>query len=343
MAVEGRDGPIPKLMESSEAKGRIRPGVVVYPAAARAEEEEESDFVEGLGLTGNIRALRENWRLITAAVLIAMTATWFLTAFAMVKWYRAEAILRPAEQGGVQSRMLGALGASMGAANILRGVEVQGSADAYVPILQSYAFTHELAQRHGLAPPLLARYRPWFWHLWGETEDPQWVVYEIMRRRFECEYSVRSGNLTLYYRDPNRLEAERTLGFYIEDLRDHVREEQIRDANKAAQSLRDEMKASSDVMLETDLAELAARQIERAKLAETEASYAFTVLQPPTAPREAYQPMVLFDGVLAGLLAAVVAAGWALIRARGHYPGFAQRGEPSEMQPGKQSKGITTA
>ena len=132
-----------------------------------------------------------------------------------------------------------------------------------MPILTSFAFTNDLVKKHQLKDQLLAEEKISLANL---KEDPDWVVYRILKRRFECRFAQSTGNLTLYYQDQKRSEAERILGFYIDDLREKLRYRQVRDATAAVASLQEEAKASSDALLQNQLYELIATQIQRQKL-----------------------------------------------------------------------------
>lgn len=270
---------------------------VAHPPEAYDEEVDLREYLE---------ALANRWRLIAATTIAAMLATAIVTGLAMTKWYRAEAIIRPITANAVQGRLSGLLGGMGGFGGMgglgagLIGGESSNPASEYMPVLKSFDFTSRLIAGHNLA----SRLRVGGWALFGGAPaDPQWARYRAMRKRFDCEFSLRSGNLTLYYQDPDRAMAETVLGFYISDLRELLRHEQIRDATEAIDSLRAESRDTADNLLQTQLYELLARQIQQQKLAQVQADFAFKVLVAPTAPDKPYRPQVLLDAVLAGMLA----------------------------------------
>jgi len=289
-----------------------KPSIPVERGEERAESYDLSDQID---LSEYLFAIGHRWRLIAVTILLTVATTFVVTKFAMTPWYRAEAIIRPVGQNAILQQTTGLLsgigGNAIGglAAGILGGAS-GNDADEYMPILTSFAFTNALVKNHQLGGQLLAEERISLANL---TEDPDWVVYRILKRRFECRFAQSTGNLTLYYQDQKRSEAERILGFYIDDLREKLRNRQVRDATAAVASLQEEAKASSDALLQNQLYELIATQIQRQKLAQVQADFAFIKLEPPTSEDRPYKPAVLLDCVIVGLLSAIGAIVWILV------------------------------
>ena len=88
--------------------------------------------------------------------------------------------------------------------------------------------------------------------------------------------------------DPIR--AQEILQYYLDDFRELQRQEAIRNASAAIQSLEKEAGSTGDSLLRENLYALAARQVERQKLAEVEADFAFKVLEQPVSPDRPYSP-----------------------------------------------------
>lgn len=301
----------------------------IAPAEARPESYREP-YDEATEIREYLDALRKQWRLIAAATLAAMLVTAIVTKFGMTRWYRAEAIIRPVTENAVQGRIAGLLGGLGGlggvggiGASLLAG-EASSPASEYMPVLESFDFTTRLIAGHGLEPHLRSR----GWSPFGsDPADPEWARYREMHKRFDCEFSMQTGNLTLYYQDPDRAMAGKVLGFYISDLRELLRAEEIHDTTEAIASLREETKQTPDNLLQTQLHEMLARQIEQQKLAQVEADFAFKVLQAPTTPDKAYRPQALLDCVLAAILAALGLAAWAMLWSSSHTGTFARVGD----------------
>ncbi len=295
---------------AERSRAAIAPLEMPHPRGPRTPGTPDP-YDDVIDLREYLDAIRERWRLIAAATLLAMLATALITKFAMTKWYRAEAILRPVTAGAVQGRvsgLLGGLGGLGGAGSLgggLLGGEASNPASEYMPVLKSFDFTTRLLAGHGLERHLM----PSGWGIFGGApSDPDWARYRSMQKRFESEFSIRTGNLTLYYQDPERAMATKVLGFYISDLRELLRAEEIHDTTEAIASLREETKHTPDNLLQTQLYEMLARQIQQQKLAQVQADFAFKVLQSPTTPDKPYRPKVLLDCILAGMLALFASA-----------------------------------
>ncbi len=265
---------------------------------------------EGAQLFVYLLLLRRALRLIALASAASFVATALFTKLAMAKSYRAVAIIRPVTQSAVQGRLTGVLlpiggGLGGGLTSMLSG-GANNDAEEYLTILTSYAFLVRLAEKHHLTGELDALSGRGGWLGLRKPADPKWRLYQALRRRFDCSYSLKSGNLTLYYKDRSRLQAEKVLGFYVDDLREKLRTQAIQDATVAVDSMKGEAGSTADVLLETQLYELVARQVQQKMLAEAQADFAFKVLEPPVAPDAPCSPTVVFDSVLMSLLTALL-------------------------------------
>jgi len=92
------------------------------------------------------------------------------------------------------------------------------------------------------------------------------------------------------------------LGWYLEALRERLRSQEVQSAALAAKSLEDEISRTSDSLLQSQLYELLARQIQREKLSQVEADFAFKVIEPPVVPDAKFSPHVARAAMLTGLL-----------------------------------------
>jgi len=289
-------------------------GMPVELGERRADQYDMSDQID---LSDYLFTISRRWRLVAVTILLTLVATFVVTKFVMSPWYRAEAILRPVGQNVVLEEttgMLSGIGGASALGSLATGIlgNSSGSGDGeYVPTLTSFAFTDALVKKHKLREHLLAQERSF---LSSSKEDPDWVVYRILKRRFECRFAQSSGNLTLYYLDRNRSDAERILGFFIDDLREILRSRQVRDTTEAIASLHQEAIDSSDALIRDQLYELIARQIQRQKMAQVQADFAFIEIAPPTSPDTPYKPSVLLDCAIMGLLSAIGVSVWVLVR-----------------------------
>ena len=82
--------------------------------------------------------------------------------------------------------------------------------------------------------------------------------------------------------------ARYILAFYIEDLRDWERQDEAEDSFLALDVLRREAQHSPDVMLQSQLYQLAGVQIEMAKAATAQSDFAFKEIQAPAVADRPY-------------------------------------------------------
>jgi hypothetical protein len=246
--------------------------------------------------------------IIIGITLATVLAAGMYTRFCKVKLYRAEAVITPTAPGddselGLSS--MGGLGAAGGLGAIL-GFGGAGdnvvTAQRYIAIMQSYDFGVSLAKRYGLAAQLSA------------APMTSWQMHEMLNGRFSSDYDYKSGNLSLYFIDPKPARAKAILGHYLDSLRDKLRNEAVQTASAAALSLQDEVKRTPDALLQNQLYELMAHQIQREKLAQVQANFAFKVVDPPVVPDHYYAPSARKAAVLAGALALFALCGFFILR-----------------------------
>jgi hypothetical protein len=282
------------------------------PDRAALARPPDEDYVD---LRPFLLALGQRWRLIAAATTAAVAITAIIANVGLTKWYRAAAVIRPISTPAIESRIAGLLGGLGGGPGIggLSGLAASmgggGSSDAeeYIAILRGFQFNVTLSQRHHLSDDLLKSSSGLLSMLaFRASKDPRWKIYRILARRFDCEYSIKTGNITLNFMARNREDTEKILSYYIDDLRDLLRAREVSGASSAIDSLKDEANSTPDSLLRSQLYDLVAKQVQRKKIAQVEADFAFRVLDPPAASDKPYRPMVMVDMFLAGMLAMFV-------------------------------------
>jgi hypothetical protein len=296
-------GSTPKRLQALEAPERPVP-----------EQSLDGDYVY---LRPYLRAVGERWRLIVGATTLTVFITAILAGLILPKWYRANAVLRPVSMPAVESKLAGVLG-GLGGGELLNGGGLggglgnlamslggSGSNDAqeYIAILRGFQFSITMTQRHRLSGILLKPPQGLLSMLsFRGSTDPRWKIYRILEKRFDCEYSIKTGNVTLNYIARRRGDAELILNYYIEDLRHLLRAREVSIASSAIDSLKEEAESTPDSLLRSELYELVAKQLQRKKMAQVEADFAFRVLDPPAASDRPYSPNVLLDCSIIGFL-----------------------------------------
>jgi len=269
-------------------------------------------------------ALRHR-RLLIASSLCAMVAMFCLTFLVVHPKYQATAIIRPIGQNsGGLSGLLQSTGLS-GSTNFAGtgidsdiGTNVHDP-DELVTILNGYAFTTAMIEGENLGP-LLTKGAHNIWSLIPffdiKPQPSLWSYYEMMSSRFNCDNSVRTGNITLTFYDRDPEFAKHVLNLYIDRLRDQLRNHDVAFNKAAAKSLEEEAAITGDPTVRDDLYDLAARQIKKVRTAEANADFAFAVLDNPYVPPYRFKPWVVFDTIAAGVLlpllvfAGLVARDW---------------------------------
>jgi Chain length determinant protein len=272
----------------------------------RARWRYEDD--DTVNLAPYILKLRERWRTILSAAVAAATVGAVLTGFLLPKWYRATAVIRPISTPAVESRIsgfLGGLGGGFGGGlgGLAASLGAGGDSDAeeYIAILQGFQFNASLAEHYHLSAQLLKPGLLGFLH-GSKPKDLNWAMYRVLKKRLDYDYSIKTGNITLSFEARDRQDAEKILGYYIHDLRDLLRAREISGASSAIESMEAEANMTPDAVLRSELYELVAKQVQRMKMAQVEADFAFRVLDPPAASDKPCRPSVVLNSLVVLIL-----------------------------------------
>ena len=260
-----------------------------------------------------VELLRARWLLIASLTIGIGLGYGLYTKFLTVKWYRAQAIITPVSPEAGLSMGMGGAGEMVdglggGIASILEGggADTVTLAERYTAIMNSYAFTTDLVNKYHLEHTIVGVRSK------NAPTVTKWSIHTMVADRFSTEYDFKSGNLSLYFLDPSPAEAQRVLGFYLDSLRDKLRNEEVQAGASAAASLDEEVRKTSDALLQTQLYELMARQIQREKIAQVQSDFAFKVIEPPVVPDYYFEPKARHNAVLAASITFVLVCIWIL-------------------------------
>jgi hypothetical protein len=286
--------------------------------------------------------LRSRWMLIVGLTIGIGLGYGLYTKFLTVKWYRAQAIVTPVPpdegismgSGGTEDMMDGLGG---GIASLLGGggADTVTLAERYTAIMNSYAFTTDLVNKYHLENQIIGVRSK------NAPTVTKWSMHTQITDRFNTEYDFKSGNLTLYFMDPSPADAQKILGYYLDDLRDKLRNEEVQAAASAADSLQEEVRKTSDALLQTQLYELMARQVQREKIAQVQSDFAFKMVEPPVVPDNYYAPKARHNATLASSITLVLVCVWILAadfirRAKTQFAAI-NRGDDRPEMPGDDS------
>jgi LPS O-antigen subunit length determinant protein (WzzB/FepE family) len=271
-------------LEAYESKARLAP---VFPMG----EPSENLYV---------LLVLEHWKSIAAVTFVAIVATYILTKTVATPWYQATAVIEPIPEGAVENRVEGGLGGIGGAgmSTFLMATGMDSQAQEYLTILRSFTFNTQVALRHKLTDELLRDvYRK------PETQRKlEMKLFDILKGRFKVDYSIQAHNLSVHFLDRDPVRAQQILQYYLDDLRELQRQDAIKNARAAIDSLEKEASSTGDSLLRENLYALVAKQIQRQKLAEVEADFAFKVLEPPVSPDRPYSPRASINCLIVMML-----------------------------------------
>ncbi len=285
------------ITSSSQRRTRLRPG----GSADGGDRQPPMDLGDEVNWLRYWLIFRRWWLPVCLATLSAAVLTFVIAKFYLEKSYRAIAILNPESKqlgmrpGGGFAEMMGGSGLAYLLGGAMAG-ESEKNAQEYMSILDSFAFTVSLAERHRSVADFALEAND------GEPPRSPWRLYKLVNGNFSSDYDFKTGNLSLFFIANSRENAQRILGYYIDDLRERLRAREVQNAALAVASLRDEVGRTSDSLLQGQLYELVANQLQRQKLAQVQSDFAFTVIEPPFVPDSTYRPRFLVDSVLAAML-----------------------------------------
>jgi hypothetical protein len=251
-------------------------------------------------------------RLLFYSGLGALLLAFILTEFVMHKKYRAEAIIRPVtpDQSGIGG-LLQSTGLLPGNSSMGNGISGPPDPNEVVAILQSYAFTTAMVTQEHLAPKLMKGSRSLGSLIFSSKPKPPseyslYSLFRLMTARFDCNLSVRTGNMSLTFIDKDPELARTILGLYITRLRDQIRFQTVRDTSAALDSLLQEVSKTPDPTLRDSIYQLVAQQMQQVKTAQANADFAFVVVEPPFVPPYPVAPWPIFDSLAAGILVSLM-------------------------------------
>jgi hypothetical protein len=294
--------------ESGDPRFRARTTARLSPVASPSAEAAMRLLAEpsyGDDLGEYLAPLLGHWQRLAIVTILATVAAFAISKYQLTRWYQAIAIIKPMTPQQTAGHLQGLLGGgNLGMLSDFVGSQYNSdAAQEYITILTSFSFVTATVERHHLQSEILPR------EMSRRSLDArQWRMYRIILTRLRCDYSVKNSSMTLRFEDPSRERARRILGYEIDDLRERLRSRETRNAADAVDSLNQQIPRTSDSLLKQEIYDLIATQIQREKLAEVEADFAFIVLQPPVSPDLPVWPRVVVNSLGAGFIALVISS-----------------------------------
>ena len=315
------------MPDSGEQRFRARVTSRISPVSPAAPDAAARLLAEpgyGDDLRDYLAPLLLHGKLLAMVTVLATLAAFAFSKYQLTRWYQAIAIIKPMTPQQTAGHLQGLFGgANIGTLSDLVGGQYNSdAAQEYITILTSFSFVTAMVEQHHLDAELLPPGTSY-----SSSDARQWAMYRIMLGRLRCDYSVKNSSITLTFQDPSRERSRRILGYEIGDLREMLRSREVHNASEAAASLNDQIVRTSDSLLKQEINNLIAAQIQREKLAEIEADFAFTVLQPPVSPDLPVWPRVMVNALGAGSIALALSSiyillidAWQELRRRKSFP-----------------------
>lgn len=292
---------------------------------------EEKPLQENFKLQADELNLLELWGIlwerkifITITIVIFASAS-VLYSLLLTDIFRAQALLYPAaEDSRPQFGEQIALAASLGGVNIAQSNNNTISALA---ILRSRTFTKKFVAEHSLRPWLFASNYDFsearsiidttLYDLDTNTwlgEDASMIptdgeVFELFRAIFNVTEDQVTGLVTVAIEWPNPALAAQWVNWLIHDLNEHVRSEDIKEAQLAIDYLRKQLESTQLVEMQRVFYQLIESQTRVLMLADIKEGYVFETIDPAVAPEQKSRPrrsLICIIGTLLGGILAII-------------------------------------
>lgn len=261
-----------------------------------------------IGIPEIWRALWQGkWIVVAAGMLSgAIAVVYALTA---TEWYRAEVVLKPAEETDTRG-LLGQIGGLASLAGVTLNSN-SSNAEA-LAVLESRDFTRRFLEEEGLLPVLYA-------DLWDEdarrwkSADPDGhpdirdAVRFFDRSIRTIQENETTGLVTvgIEWTDPDLAAA--WANRLVDRVNDHMRSRALLEAEANVDYLRGELERTSVVALQQSIGRLLESELQKVMLARGNEEFAFTVIDRAEPPRFRFRPrrtqLVLLSGIVGGMLA----------------------------------------
>ena len=277
--------------------------------------------------------------LITAITGIAAVAS-VVIALMLPNIYTANALLAPAEQsGGGMSALMQQYGGLASLAGVsLPGGEEASRAQLGMALMTSRGFIGEFVERRAILPELMA-VDSWDLRADRVSYDPElydpttgeWVreveapfepepslleAHEAFKEILSVSQDKQTGYVTVSIDHKSPTLAAQWVNWLIEDVNSAVKAQDVAEAEKSIEYLREQVTNTSLADLQAVFFDLIQSQTETVMLAEVRQEYVFKTIDPAVAPEEKSKPSRALICVLGTLLGGMLGVVMVLFR---HY------------------------
>ena len=277
--------------------------------------------------------------LISAITGVAAAAS-VVIALMLPNIYTANALLAPAEQsGGGMSALMQQYGGLASLAGVsLPGGEEASRAQLGMALMTSRGFIGDFVQRRAILPELMA-VESWDLRADKVSYDPElydqttgeWVreveapfepepslleAHEAFKKILSVSQDKQTGYVTVSIDHKSPTLAAQWVNWLIEDVNSAVKAQDVAEAEKSIEYLREQVTNTSLADLQAVFFDLIQSQTETVMLAEVRQEYVFKTIDPAVAPEEKSKPSRALICVLGTLLGGMLGVVIVLIR---HY------------------------
>ena len=268
-----------------------------------------------------------------SAITGLAAATSVAIALILPNIYTANALLAPAEQsGGGMSALMQQYGGLASLAGVsLPGGEDGSRAQLGMQLMKSRAFIGDFVERRAILPELMA-VESWDLRADQVSYDPElydqtsgeWVrevvapfapepslleAYEAFKEILSVSQDKQTGYVTVSIDHKSPTLAAQWVNWLIEDVNSAVKTQDVSEAQKSIEYLREQVTNTSLADLQAVFFDLIQSQTETVMLAEVRQEYVFKTIDPAVAPEEKSKPsraLICVSGTLLGGMLGVV-------------------------------------
>lgn len=273
-------------------------------------------------------------------LIIAITFVFAVSGVAYALWlpdiYKSEALLAPAN-GEQSSRIPGQLGSLASLAGVNIGEDASSKIVIAKETLKSRAFLADFIRRHNLEVPLMATegwnmekgewvidrevYNP-ATNTWQEDDDGEslkpsdWdLVKRFREEMFSVSQSDETGMITVSIKSQSPVAAQQWTEWLVEDINEHMRQQDVREANKRIKYLRSKLQETNITGMQQVFYQLIESETRTVMLANASDEYVFKTVDPAVIPEEKSEPNRALICIVATMLGGMLGMLTVFIRA----------------------------
>jgi uncharacterized protein involved in exopolysaccharide biosynthesis len=251
--------------------------------------------------------------LIFSLAFIAVLAALMLT-LTMPDVYRSEATIIPRPRDEDSAAGISPLQDFVGIAGEIVRFGGSGDVDKFEIVLKSRELTRRVVKKYDLMPDLFEEQWDPLKNQWEEGPTPTFQdAYNLLMGMLKVARQRNTDILTLAFEHEDPRFAKIMVGNYLAELSESLREETLEEAAENKRFLREQLDATSDILLKEKLWILLAKEIEKEIFLRAQKYHGFIVLDPPVAadPDKKVKPnrplIVMLSGMVAVLVAIILA------------------------------------